>query len=183
MMESRYTEAGRDVVVCRDTPAGHIGLSTCYDVRFPEMYTCLAEGGAEVRRTLTLAWVVMGFGGRRGCSRGRRDRVGPVSCCVFRAHAWSLLEVRSLASNSKPRGPGSGLVLRAAVLRLSSTRAVLYSPKLLQSTWCLNDLGLPHPWMSCCWRAMGARVSRPFGIQKPCYVDRTGSPSLTCSLQ
>lgn len=36
MLESRYTAPGSDVVVA-DSVAGKLGLSTCYDVRFPEM--------------------------------------------------------------------------------------------------------------------------------------------------
>ena len=47
-MESRNTEAGREMVVCADTPAGTLGMSTCYDLRFPEMYACLAAKGCQV---------------------------------------------------------------------------------------------------------------------------------------
>lgn len=43
LMESRYTQAGREMSVCGGSPAGSLGLSTCYDLRFPEMYTCLAK--------------------------------------------------------------------------------------------------------------------------------------------
>ncbi|CAM9162998.1 unnamed protein product [Ectocarpus sp. 12 AP-2014] len=41
LMESRYTQAGLEMLVCDNSPAGNLGLSTCYDLRFPEMYTCL----------------------------------------------------------------------------------------------------------------------------------------------
>lgn len=45
--ESTYTAPGdRPVVV--DTPLGRIGLSICYDLRFPELYQALAEAGAEM---------------------------------------------------------------------------------------------------------------------------------------
>ena len=45
--ESSYTLAGdRSVVV--DTPLGKIGLSICYDLRFPELYRKLAACGAEL---------------------------------------------------------------------------------------------------------------------------------------
>lgn len=50
LKESRYTEPGQDVVVCKNTPGFNLGLSTCYDVRFPEMYMCLAARGAQVCR-------------------------------------------------------------------------------------------------------------------------------------
>ena len=38
---------GRDVVLV-DTPAGRIGLSVCYDMRFPELYRRLSAAGAEI---------------------------------------------------------------------------------------------------------------------------------------
>jgi nitrilase len=31
-----------------DTPAGRVGLSVCYDVRFPELYRALSSAGAQV---------------------------------------------------------------------------------------------------------------------------------------
>lgn len=45
--ESTSFEAG-DQVVLVDTPMGRIGLSICYDLRFPELYRRLLEGGAEL---------------------------------------------------------------------------------------------------------------------------------------
>jgi deaminated glutathione amidase len=47
LLESRYTAPGSEVVVV-DSPVGRLGLSTCYDVRFPEMYIQLRQKGAEV---------------------------------------------------------------------------------------------------------------------------------------
>ncbi|KAJ8759871.1 hypothetical protein K2173_009972 [Erythroxylum novogranatense] len=35
--ESNFTEAGKEVVAV-DSPAGRLGLSVCYDLRFPELY-------------------------------------------------------------------------------------------------------------------------------------------------
>lgn len=48
----RYRESddyahGNRVVVA-DTPVGRLGLSVCYDLRFPELYTALREAGAEL---------------------------------------------------------------------------------------------------------------------------------------
>jgi predicted amidohydrolase len=31
-----------------DTPAGRVGLSVCYDIRFPELYRRLSESGAQI---------------------------------------------------------------------------------------------------------------------------------------
>lgn len=45
--ESLTIEPGIDIVVA-DTPIGRVGLSVCYDVRFPELYRQLVLKGAEV---------------------------------------------------------------------------------------------------------------------------------------
>lgn len=45
--ESRSFEPGSRVE-CIDTPMGRIGLSICYDLRFPELYRKLLEKGAEI---------------------------------------------------------------------------------------------------------------------------------------
>jgi nitrilase len=45
--ESKHIQAGRKPVVV-DTPWAKVGLSICYDLRFPELYRDLARQGAEV---------------------------------------------------------------------------------------------------------------------------------------
>jgi predicted amidohydrolase len=47
LTESRNTAPG-DAVVVADSPVGRLGLSVCYDVRFPELYRALVDGGATV---------------------------------------------------------------------------------------------------------------------------------------
>ena len=48
LQESKTTSPGNKLVVV-DSPVGKLGLSICYDVRFPEMYVELVHrGGAEV---------------------------------------------------------------------------------------------------------------------------------------
>lgn len=37
-----------DRVVVADTPVGRLGLTVCYDLRFPELYTALRAAGAEL---------------------------------------------------------------------------------------------------------------------------------------
>lgn len=37
-----------DTVVVVDTPIGKLGLATCYDLRFPELFRKMAEKGAEI---------------------------------------------------------------------------------------------------------------------------------------
>ena len=44
--ESKTFAAGREIVVA-DTPFGGVGLSICYDLRFPELYRALSERGAR----------------------------------------------------------------------------------------------------------------------------------------
>jgi predicted amidohydrolase len=45
--ESRLVAPGENPVVA-DTPLGKLGLSICYDLRFPELYRRLVRAGAEV---------------------------------------------------------------------------------------------------------------------------------------
>jgi deaminated glutathione amidase len=44
--ESTHVAAGREPVIA-DTPVGRLGLSVCYDMRFPELYRDLVAQGAE----------------------------------------------------------------------------------------------------------------------------------------
>ena len=45
--ESRSMYPGEDVVTV-DTPCGRIGLTICYDVRFPELFRQLVDAGATM---------------------------------------------------------------------------------------------------------------------------------------
>ena len=45
--ESRHVAPGAAAAVV-DTPAGRLGLSVCYDVRFPELYRHLSAAGAQL---------------------------------------------------------------------------------------------------------------------------------------
>ncbi len=45
--ESATTEPGSEIVVV-DSPVGKLGLAVCYDIRFPELFRCLANAGAEI---------------------------------------------------------------------------------------------------------------------------------------
>jgi predicted amidohydrolase len=46
--ESVMYQAGRDAVVVLGTPVGKLGLTICYDLRFPALFERLSEAGAEV---------------------------------------------------------------------------------------------------------------------------------------
>ncbi len=45
-LESNHVTPGRELVLA-DTPVGKLGLSVCYDMRFPELYRDLVAQGAE----------------------------------------------------------------------------------------------------------------------------------------
>jgi len=45
--ESNTVEPGNQIVVV-ETPFGKLGLAVCYDVRFPELFRCLFNQGAEI---------------------------------------------------------------------------------------------------------------------------------------
>jgi predicted amidohydrolase len=46
--ESRHEQAGTEIVTSRSAGGVELGLSVCYDVRFPELYRILALRGARV---------------------------------------------------------------------------------------------------------------------------------------
>ena len=46
--ESAMYEAGQSAVIVPGTPVGKLGLTICYDLRFPELFQRLSEAGAEV---------------------------------------------------------------------------------------------------------------------------------------
>ena len=45
--ESDSIEPGNKIIVI-DTPFGKLGMGVCYDVRFPELFRCLFNSGAEI---------------------------------------------------------------------------------------------------------------------------------------
>jgi len=46
--ESAMYQGGKEAVVVPATPVGNLGLTICYDLRFPELFQRLSEAGAEV---------------------------------------------------------------------------------------------------------------------------------------
>ncbi|MCL6684313.1 carbon-nitrogen hydrolase family protein [Sphingomonas alba] len=46
--ESAVYQGGDRPVLVRDTPVGNLGLTICYDLRFPALFERLSEAGAEV---------------------------------------------------------------------------------------------------------------------------------------
>lgn len=46
-METQLLTPGKEVVVV-DTPLGKIGMATCFDLRFPELFRAMADKGAQI---------------------------------------------------------------------------------------------------------------------------------------
>lgn len=47
LQEEKWLKAGQELVIAQ-TPWGNVGLSTCYDLRFPEMFRAYALAGAKL---------------------------------------------------------------------------------------------------------------------------------------
>ena len=77
--ESRAYEAGRETVVA-DLPWGRLGLSVCYDLRFPQLYRSLAHGGADF---LTVPSAFTRFTGQAHWHVLLRARAIETGCFVF----------------------------------------------------------------------------------------------------
>lgn len=96
--ESESTRGGRDVVVVSGTPVGALGLSICYDLRFPQLYQALARVSCACSftpmdlhvgsRTVHFVLSTLPYRQVPKCSPSlrhsqyRRDRPTGRSCCV-----------------------------------------------------------------------------------------------------
>jgi predicted amidohydrolase len=90
--EPRLMDAGEEVVVV-DVPVAHgdpvrVGLSTCYDLRFPELYRALLDKGAEVfvvpaawPMARVQAWSLLGQ------ARAMEDQCAVIQCNTAGTHA------------------------------------------------------------------------------------------------
>ena len=102
LRESSYTAPGADALVAVDTPAGRLGLATCYDMRFPEMFAALARA----TRAATCS------------ARRRRSPCRPAArtgtCCCARAveaQCYMLAAAQAGAHNAKRRSYGHALAV------------------------------------------------------------------------
>ena len=46
--ESAIYDAGRNAIIVPETPVGKLGLTICYDLRFPELFQRLSDAGADL---------------------------------------------------------------------------------------------------------------------------------------
>ena len=81
--ESAHEEPGDEIVVSETAGGVELGLTICYDLRFPELYRILAVRGARIAHR------------RRPRSRSRR-RATTGRCCCARARS------RTRRSSSRP---------------------------------------------------------------------------------
>jgi predicted amidohydrolase len=113
--EPQLLEAGVDVV-CTDVPCPasgaddvRLGLATCYDLRFPELFRLLLDGGAQVV-VVPAAWPAarVGHWSLLGRARAVEDQVFVVACNTAGTHAG-----HEMGGSSQVVGP-SGEVLAEA---------------------------------------------------------------------
>lgn len=111
--EPRLMDPGADVVVVDVPWAGgervRVGLSTCYDLRFPELYRALLDKGAQVF-VIPAAWPVARVHAWTllGQARAIEDQCAVVQCNTAGTHAG-----HEMGGRSQVVGPG-GEVLASA---------------------------------------------------------------------
>ncbi len=86
--ESEAEEPGEETLVC-DAEGWRLGLSVCYDLRFPELYRILALGGAELV-TVPAAFTL--YTGKDHWELLVRARAVENQCFVAAANEWGLHE-------------------------------------------------------------------------------------------
>jgi predicted amidohydrolase len=82
--ESNAYRPGRDTVVA-ETPWGRLGMSVCYDLRFPYLYRALAQAGADFLAVPSVFTVPTGRAHWEALLRARAIENG---CFVFAPAAW-----------------------------------------------------------------------------------------------
>lgn len=94
--EPRLMEAGEELVGL-SLPTGHrAGLSTCYDLRFPELYRAQLDAGAEVL-VVPAAWPEprIGAWSLLGCARAVENQCFVLACNTAGTHAGVTMGGRS----------------------------------------------------------------------------------------
>ena len=107
--ESAMYEAGRTAVVVPDTPVGRLGLTICYDLRFPALFERLSEAGAEVISLPAAFTVPTGKAHWQVLLRARAIEAGLF--VVAAAQAGSHEDGRATYGHSLVAGPWGELLL------------------------------------------------------------------------
>ena len=79
-----------DRAICADTPFGRLGLTICYDMRFPHLYRALAQNGAQILTAPSAFSAVTGAAHWEALLRARAIETGsyvvaPAQCGTHRA--------------------------------------------------------------------------------------------------
>ena len=107
-----------DALVVAETPLGHTGLATCYDLRFPEMFRDLVDAGAETF-LLASGWPTPRISHWRVLAQARaiEDQAWLVACNGVGSHAGITLGGHSIVVD--PQG--------AIVAEAGDEETVLYA--------------------------------------------------------
>jgi predicted amidohydrolase len=129
--EPKLMDAGEDIVTMDVPVAGRepvrLGLSTCYDLRFPELYRALLDRGAEVF-VVPAAWPAprIGHWSLLGRARAIENQCAVVQCNTAGAHAGHEMGGRSQVVDA------SGAVLAEAGSDEEVLRAEIDIPTIHQ---------------------------------------------------
>jgi predicted amidohydrolase len=149
--ESAFIEPGDGLVVV-DTPFGRLGLSVCYDLRFPELFRALLDQGMEL---LALPAAFTELTGKAHWEPLLRARAIENLCYVVasaqggyhangrKTHGDSMIiDPWGVILDRLPRGPGVVLA-RVDRARLDSIRRLFPSIRHRQLHFIFSDLGRP----------------------------------------
>jgi len=137
--ESLFIKKGENVV-CADTPFGKIGLTICYDLRFPELYRKLVSSGAR------LLFVPSAFTLQTGKDHWEpllRARAIENQCYVIAPAQFGVHnEKRQTYGNSMMVDPWGKVIARASDMETVITARVepTYQDEVRRSLPCLRHL-------------------------------------------
>ncbi len=99
--EPKWLSAGREVVVAH-TVLGPVGLATCYDLRFPEMFRQLVDAGAEMV-VVPAAWPAarIGHWSLLAQARAVEDQLVVVAANTAGSQAGKVMGGRSLVVDAR----------------------------------------------------------------------------------
>jgi deaminated glutathione amidase len=107
--ESAAYQAGQSATVVDGTPVGKLGLTICYDLRFPALFAALAEAGAETIAVPAAFTVPTGQAHWQALLRARAIEAGLV--VVASAQAGRHEDGRETYGHSLVAGPWGELLL------------------------------------------------------------------------
>ena len=152
--ESNAYPPGRRATVLAETPWGVLGMTVCYDLRFPHLYRALAQAGADFLAIPSAFTVPTGKAHWHVLLRARAIENG---CFVFAPAQWGEhaerpAQLRPLADR-RSVGRGAGRWRRRSRHRHRADRPGARSPR--RAAWCRRystTARSPRPnWSVCLW--------------------------------